>query len=85
MDSFFIGGFDYHSSRCCSPNKGEGICGLSLLGGGGLHLRGYLDKNVTISRRGRCLREHNKGGDNRGTELTFGEQLPGELGDTGNL
>lgn len=44
-----------------------------------------LDKNVTMSGRGRCLREHNKGGDNRGTELTFGEQLPGELGDTGNL
>lgn len=53
--------------------------------GGGLHLRGCLDKNVTMSGRGRCLREHNKGGDNRGTELTFGEQFPGELGDTGNL
>lgn len=52
---------------------------------GGLHLRGCLDKNVRMSGRGRCLREHNKGGDNRGTELTFGEQLPGELGDTGNL
>lgn len=84
MDSFFIGGFDYHSSSCCSLNKGEGVCGLSLPGGGTSSQR-VLDKNVTMSGRGRCLREHNKGGDNRGTELTFGEQLPRELGDTGNL
>lgn len=47
MDSFFIGGLDDHSSRCCCPNKGKRTHYFSLPVD--LHLGGRLAKNGTVS------------------------------------